>query len=76
MNLIMSGAIQHDRSLRMQAIFNGDHPDHFTESFRLLKKYIEESLDQYKEELQQVLFPMFVHLFLQMVHAGHLTQAR
>ena len=51
MSIIMSGALNNDKSLKMQAIYNGDHPDHFVESFRLLKKYIEESLDQYKDEL-------------------------
>eukprot|EP00347_Sterkiella_histriomuscorum_P022028 403331938 len=39
-------------SQSMQAVFNGDSPDHYTESFKLLKKYIEQSLDQYKEDLQ------------------------
>ena len=38
-------------SQSMQAVYNGDSPDHYTESFKLLKKYIDQSLDQYKEDL-------------------------
>jgi transcription initiation factor TFIID subunit 5 len=53
--------------MKMQAVFNGDLPEHYFDSFRLLKKYIEESLDLYKDELQSVLFPIFVELFLGMV---------
>jgi len=51
----------------MQPIFNGDSPDHYIESFKLLKKYIDQSLDQYKEDLINVLFPIFTHLFLNMI---------
>lgn len=35
----------------MQAIFNGDQPEHYVESYRNLKMYIDMSLDQYKEDL-------------------------
>lgn len=60
----------------MQAVFNGDLPEHYTESFRLLKKYIEESLDLYKDEMQNVLFPIFVELFLGMVKNQHVAAAK
>lgn len=60
----------------MQAIFNGDQPEHYFESFRLLKKYIEDSLDLYKEELKDVLFPIYAHLFLGMIKNGHIAAAK
>ena len=60
----------------MQAIYNGDHPDHYIESYRMLKKYIDESLDQFKEEMQSVLFPMFVQLFLSMIQSDFVQQAK
>ncbi|CDW89409.1 transcription initiation factor tfiid subunit 5-like [Stylonychia lemnae] len=60
----------------MQAVFNGDSPDHYTESFKLLKKYIDQSLDQYKEDLMNVLFPIFSHLFLNMIQAQYYEQAK
>lgn len=60
----------------MQSIFNGDQPEHYVESFRLLKKYIEESLDMYKDELYGVLFPVFVQLFLGMVKSDFVGPAQ
>ena len=65
--IMNGGSVAGDKALHMQAVFNGDQPEHYTESFRLLKMYIEESLDMYKEELQSVLFPIFVHLYLNMI---------
>ena len=64
------------QNLKMQAIFNGDQPEHYFESFRLLKKYIEDSLDLYKEELKDVLFPIYAHLFLGMIKNGHIAAAK
>jgi hypothetical protein len=40
-----------DKVLKMQAVFNGDQAEHYVESFKLLKKYIDESLDLYKDDL-------------------------
>jgi ketopantoate hydroxymethyltransferase len=57
-------------------VLNGDKAEHFVESFKLLKKFIDESLDQYKEELQSVMFPMFTELFLGMVKGGFVKEAR
>ena len=60
----------------MQPVFNGDLASHYTDSFRLLKKYIEESLGIYKDELQSVLFPIFVELFLSMVQNKFVNEAK
>lgn len=65
-----------DKAVQMQAVFNGSHEDHYPDSFRLLKKYIEESLDLYKEELQTVLFPIFLELFLSMVQGQYVAGAK
>lgn len=65
-----------EKTLKMQPVFNGNMPSHFTDSFRLLKKYIEESLDIYKDELQSVLFPIFVELFLSMVTNRFVAEAK
>jgi transcription initiation factor TFIID subunit 5 len=42
----------------------------------LLKKFIDESLDIYNDELQSVLFPIFTELFLGMVKGRFLKEAR
>ncbi len=60
----------------LQAIFNGDQPEHYVESYRSLKKYIDMSLDQYKEDLQSILFPIFVHLFLKMIQSKFYEEAK
>ena len=65
--MILMGGAGSEPAFKMQAVFNGDKPEHFTESFKLLKKFIDESLDLYKEELQSVLFPIFTELFLEMI---------
>ena len=49
--ILAESNFMNDKTLKMQPVFNGNLPSHFTDSFRLLKKYIEESLDIYKEEL-------------------------
>lgn len=58
---------QQDALASSQGIFNGDIPSHYTDSFELLKKYIDQSLDQYKEDLQNIIFPVFTLLFLNMM---------
>lgn len=65
-----------DPTFKLMAVYNGDHPDHYFESYGLLKRYIEESLDMFREELHRVLFPIFVELFLGMITHEYYTEAR
>jgi len=46
------------------------------ESYRSLKKFIDLSQDDYKEDLMNILFPVFVHVFLGMVRNKFLAEAR
>ena len=71
-----SGISSTDPTFKLMAVFNGDNPEHYSDSYGLLKKYIEESLDLYREELQRVLFPIFVELFLGMITHRHQLQAK
>ncbi len=76
-NVLSGGSgLSSDSPFKMQAVFNGDQPEHYVESYRLLKKYIEESLDLYKEELQSVLFPMFTQLYLGMIQSQFTVEAK
>ena len=65
-----------DPTFKLMAVYNGDHPDHYFESYGLLKRYIEESLDLFREELDRVLFPIFVELYLGMITHEYYLEAR
>lgn len=39
--------------------------------FLKFNKFVTESQDVYKEELSQLTFPLFVHLFIELFQCGH-----
>eukprot|EP00879_Flechtneria_rotunda_P021915 GHRR01023110.1.p1 GENE.GHRR01023110.1~~GHRR01023110.1.p1 ORF type:complete len:513 (+),score=201.87 GHRR01023110.1:225-1763(+) len=45
-------------------------PQHLVDSFEQLVAWSDSSLDLYKAELQRVLYPVFVHVYLQLVQYG------
>lgn len=45
-------------------------PEYYTEGYKTLKGFIESSLDLYKDELLNVLFPLFFHCFLDLIAKG------
>ncbi len=45
-------------------------PDMYEESYARLRRFIESSLDKYRNELATVLWPVFVYVFLDMVTKG------
>jgi transcription initiation factor TFIID subunit 5 len=48
-------------------VFLGTAPRDYEESFIQLKSFVDQSLDEVKPELNRVLFPVFVQLFLNMI---------
>ena len=45
---------------------------HFTHILlQLLEVFIENSLDMYKHELALILYPVFVHMYLELVYNEH-----
>jgi len=44
-----------------------EEPRVFSDQYQKLRDYVSNSLDMYKVELEQLLFPIFVHCFLEMV---------
>ena len=42
-------------------------PKRIEDSFNRLKTWIEDSLDLYKLELQSILYPLFVHIYLDLI---------
>ena len=56
-------------------MYKGNAPSDYTECFSLLKRFIDQSLDEVRSELVRVLFPIFVCLFLNMVLKKFMTEA-
>ena len=48
-------------------VLDGSQEQHYAQSFRLLLEMIDREQDEYRGDLQQVLFPMFSVLHLQMI---------
>ncbi|KAK5822933.1 WD40-repeat-containing domain protein [Linnemannia elongata] len=50
-------------------------PDAYDQAYSSLRRWIENSLDLYKPELMSVLFPLFLHSYLNLVNRGLKEQA-
>ncbi|XP_043245944.1 transcription initiation factor TFIID subunit 5-like isoform X1 [Amphibalanus amphitrite] len=50
-------------------------PDAYVSNYVSLKAFVEKSLDAYKYELGQLLFPVFVHMYLELVFNNHPADA-
>lgn len=53
---------------------DGD-PETYEASYVELKRFVEGSLDIYKHELGTILFPVLVHMYLELVYNGHTEKA-
>ena len=51
-------------------------PQLFERGYKSLKRWIDNSLDLYQNELRNLLYPVFVHTFLEMVSHGFAREAR
>nr|CAD7569457.1 unnamed protein product [Timema californicum] len=50
-------------------------PQVYEGAYTELKKFVEGALDIYKHELGMILYPVFVHMYLELVYNGHEEQA-
>lgn len=50
-------------------------PDIYEETYSNLIKFVESSLDTYRHELAMILYPVFVHMYLELVYNEHELQA-
>ncbi|XP_037085712.1 transcription initiation factor TFIID subunit 5-like [Pollicipes pollicipes] len=50
-------------------------PEAYTSNYVNLKLFVEKALDIYKYELGQLLFPVFVHMYLELVYNNHPAEA-
>ncbi|KAJ8916111.1 hypothetical protein NQ315_004478 [Exocentrus adspersus] len=53
---------------------DGD-PETYEASYMELKHFVEGTLDIYKHELGTILYPVFVHMYLELVYNGHTEKA-
>ncbi|RWS28129.1 guanine nucleotide-binding protein-like protein [Leptotrombidium deliense] len=51
------------------------NPDIYEDCFKRLIKFIENSLDIYKHELVTIAYPIFVHMYLELVYNNHEGEA-
>lgn len=51
-------------------------PKAYQHAYGLLRNWIEASLDIYKPELRKILYPIFVHSYLDLVNKGHIEAAK
>ncbi|XP_055946125.1 transcription initiation factor TFIID subunit 5-like [Argiope bruennichi] len=51
-------------------------PDIYEDTYVGLKKFIGTALDTYRHELSMILYPVFVHMYLELVYNEHEAQAK
>lgn len=52
-----------------------ENPDIYEDNYNTLRQFIESSLDNYRHELIRLLWPVFVHMYLELVYNEHEDQA-
>ncbi|GAB6019682.1 hypothetical protein CHUAL_001238 [Chamberlinius hualienensis] len=51
-------------------------PDIYEQTYTNLKTLVESALDVYRHELAMILYPAFVHMYLELVYNDHVDQAK
>lgn len=52
-----------------------ENPNIYEENYKQLQRFVDSSLDSYRHELSKLLYPVFVHMYLELVCSGHEDQA-
>ncbi|VFQ66292.1 unnamed protein product [Cuscuta campestris] len=55
---------------------SGSVPAKYRDEYSKLRSWADSSLDLYKHELHRVLYPVFIHCFMDLVAKGHIQEAR
>eukprot|EP00656_Telonema_subtile_P056951 TRINITY_DN9256_c0_g1_i2.p1 TRINITY_DN9256_c0_g1~~TRINITY_DN9256_c0_g1_i2.p1 ORF type:complete len:656 (+),score=194.49 TRINITY_DN9256_c0_g1_i2:44-2011(+) len=72
---LLSGAKDQASQSGAICFHRDEEPGVYIEQYRKLREYVSNSLDMYKVELEQLLFPIFVHCFLEMIKRSHAEMA-
>ncbi|KAL6495011.1 Transcription initiation factor TFIID subunit 5 [Orobanche gracilis] len=68
--------IDPDIAKQILAFSEVDSPAQYQEGYSKLRSWAYSSLDQYQHELVRVLYPVFLHGFMDIVAKGHIQEAR
>ncbi|GFZ08296.1 TBP-associated factor 5 [Actinidia rufa] len=72
-----SSSIDHDIAKHILSFSESENvPAQYRDGYRKLRSWTYSSLDQYKHELLCVLYPVFIHCFMDLVAKGHIQEAR
>ncbi|KAF2353500.1 TFIID subunit TAF5 NTD2 domain [Trinorchestia longiramus] len=69
-----SGALGEEGEV-LAAYKSDGHPAEYLDAFKALSAFVEKSLDAYKYEVGTVLYPVLVHMYLELIYNGHRTEA-
>ncbi|XP_070570065.1 transcription initiation factor TFIID subunit 5-like [Ptychodera flava] len=67
---------EQDVSSVLSAYSSEGDPSKYEEYYNNVISFVESALDRYKSELAQILYPVFVHMYLELVYNGHETEAQ
>eukprot|EP00026_Physarum_polycephalum_P004444 Phypoly_transcript_04463.p1 GENE.Phypoly_transcript_04463~~Phypoly_transcript_04463.p1 ORF type:complete len:668 (+),score=124.44 Phypoly_transcript_04463:86-2005(+) len=76
--LTSNAALDHDVSVANYIMFYNStesSPQRYIESYVKLREWIHSSLDLYKQEMLVILYPVFVHCYLDLVSKGYSEEA-
>lgn len=77
--LTSNATLDHDVSVANYIMFYNStesSPQRYIESYVKLREWIHSSLDLYKQEMLVILYPVFVHCYLDLVAKGYSEEAR
>ncbi|KAL8502211.1 hypothetical protein ACS0TY_021358 [Phlomoides rotata] len=75
-NASSTAQIGPDIAKQILAFSEVDGPAQYQERYSKLRSWAYSSLDQYQHELVRVLYPVFIHGFMDLVAKGHIQEAR
>lgn len=53
-----------------------DDPESYARAYAMLRSWVQNSLDTYRPELERILFPAFIHCYLDLIAKDYVTAAR
>ncbi|XP_051115271.1 transcription initiation factor TFIID subunit 5 isoform X2 [Andrographis paniculata] len=75
-NASSTAQIDLDVAKQMLALSEVDVPAQYHDSYSKLRSWAYSSLDQYQHELVRLLYPVFIHAFMDLIGKGHIQEAR
>merc|ERR1712038_326193 len=75
-NIVKTEGSSADVSNVLDSYKSEGDPSIYAEAYKDLQKFVEASLDLYRHELALILYPVFVHMYLELVYNGHENDAQ